>query len=200
MRRSCRQSRTRRTYRAQVPDFFAALAAAHDLDDVTGRSPDGLAERYLYSQDINYRYAFARWWGSAELTEMDGWVLLNPATGDTELRRRPTLERCIARSRDDGRSGVLILNLFAYRDTKPAGLRVAADPIGPVNDLVLAELSRAVSRTIVAWGGGGSLLGRSSAVAATLENPLCLGTTAQGEPRHPLYLPSSTPLEPWPTA
>lgn len=37
---------------------FSDLAAAYDLDNVTDRSPDGLEERYLYSQDMTYRYAF----------------------------------------------------------------------------------------------------------------------------------------------
>lgn len=180
-----------------MADALRALAAARDLADVTGTSPDGFPERYLYSRDMTYRYAFARWWGGPELQQMDGWVLLNPATGDTERRRRPTLDRCIARSRADGRSGVLILNLFAFRHTQPRALRAASDPVGPVSDVVLAALSGQVARTIVAWGGGGSLLGRSSAVAATLKDPLCLGTTARGEPRHPLYVPAFTPLVPW---
>ena len=178
-------------------DSFADLAAAHALNDVAGRSPDGLAERYLYSKDMTYRYAFARWWGGPDVTQMDGWVLLNPATGDTELRRRPTLERCIARSRADGRAGVLILNLFAYRDTNPKALATAPDPVGPANDVVLAELSAQVARTIVAWGGTGALRGRASRVGASLREPFCLGTTGQGQPRHPLYVSGSTPLQPW---
>lgn len=129
---------------------------------------------------------------------MDGWVLLNPATGDTERRRRPTLERCIARSREAGRSGVLILNLFAYRDTNPKALASASDPVGPVNDKILMKLSSQVARTIVAWGGGGSRGGRSASVAMSLKDPKCLGTTEQGQPRHPLYVPAATPLQPWP--
>lgn len=61
---------------------------------------------------MQYRYAFGRWWRHEDLESTAVWVLLNPATGDTERRRRPTLERCIAWSRADF-SGILIVNLFA---------------------------------------------------------------------------------------
>ena len=74
-----------------MDDAFAALAARHGLEDRAGTSPDGLLERYLYSPDMTYRCAFGRWWDEPDLATSDVWVLLNPATGDTEQRRRPTL-------------------------------------------------------------------------------------------------------------
>jgi hypothetical protein len=66
-----------------------------------------------------FRYAFGRWWGNTDLATTAIWVLLNPATGDTEQRHRPTLERCISRSRAAGHTGLVIVNLFAFRDTNP---------------------------------------------------------------------------------
>jgi len=183
-----------------VDDAFAALAARHGLEDRQGTSPDGLPERYLYSPDMAYRYAFGRWWGEPELATSDVWVLLNPATGDTEQRRRPTLDKCIKRSRAAGRSGLVIVNLFAYRHTDPKTLQHAADPVGPANDDVLHVLTATAPRTVVAWGGGGSLHGRSRAVAPLLDRPLCLGTTRHGEPRHPLYVPGNEQLVPWRTS
>src|SRR5450830_63106 len=102
-----------------MTDTFARLASENNLLVVDGLSPDGLAERYLYSPDMVFRYAFARWWGHADLATTAVWVLLNPATGDTERRHRPTLERCISRSRAAGFTGLVIINLFAYRDTNP---------------------------------------------------------------------------------
>lgn len=124
-------------------------------------------------------------------------MLLNPATGDTEKRRRPTLDKCIARSRAAGRSGLVIVNLFAYRHTDPKTLRRAEDPVGPANDDALRVLTTAAPRTIGAWGNGGSLHHRSAAVAPLLDSPLCLGTTGTGEPRHPLYVPGDASLVPW---
>lgn len=126
-----------------------------------GLSPKGLAERYLYSPDMAFRYAFARWWGPPDLNSTDVWVLLNAATGDTEGRARPTLARCAARSRADGRSGLLILNLFAWRHADPKLLKTAPEPVGRANDEVLQSLTRIAARTIVAWGAGGRLNGRS---------------------------------------
>lgn len=158
-----------------MDDVFAELAARHGLEDRSGVSPDGLPERYLYSPDMCYRYAFGRWWDGEDLTTSDVWVLLNPATGDTELRHRPTLEKCIARSRADGRSGVVIVNLFAYRHTDPEELERAHDPVGPANDDVLATLTAIAPRTVVAWGGGGRLLGRSWTVGPLLDQPAVPG-------------------------
>jgi len=180
-----------------VADAFDQLAGAFGLVERAGTSPDGLAERYLYSTDMTYRYAFGRWWGEPDLATTDVWVLLNPATGDTEQRRRPTLDKCIARSRSADRSGLVIVNLFAYRHTDPKALRQAADPVGPANDATLRALTGTAPRTIAAWGSHGKLHGRSRSVAPLLDRPLCLGTTLHGEPRHPLYVPGRAGLEPW---
>ena len=144
-----------------------------------------------------HRYAFGRWWGPPNPRTSDVWVLLNPATDDAELRRRPTLDRCLARSRLDSRTGVIVVNLFAHRDTSPRALKTAADPIGPANDHVLEVLTRAGALTIAAWGSGGNLYDRSSQVATLLDHPLCLGTTRLGQPRHPLYVSHETTLVPW---
>ena len=187
---------------ATVPgmaDEFEELAARLGLDDRAGTSPDGRAtERYLYSPDMTHRYAFGRWWDEPDLATTDVWVLLNPATGDTEQRRRPTLEKCVTRSRAAGRSGLVIVNLFAYRHTDPKTLQHADDPVGPANDATLRTLTVAAPRTIAAWGSHGTLHGRSRAVAPLLDRPLCLGTTQHGEPRHPLYVSSGVELAPWP--
>ncbi len=63
---------------AGTADLFAALASEHNLLDTIGTSPDGLPERYLYSRNMDYRYAFGRWWGPADPSTSDVWVLLNP--------------------------------------------------------------------------------------------------------------------------
>jgi hypothetical protein len=125
------------------------------------------------------------------------WVLLNPATGDTDKRRRQTLGRCVNWSRAAGRSGLIIVNLFAYRHTQPRMLRTVEDPIGPCNDDVLQRMTSAGARTVVAWGGTGRLRGRSAHVGPLLDSPLCLGTTRSGEPRHPSRVSSTVAFVPW---
>jgi hypothetical protein len=180
-----------------VTDTLARLASDNDLVDQVGLSPEGLAERYLYSSDMVFRYAFGRWWGNTDLATTAVWVLLNPATGDTEQRHRPTLERCISRSRAAGHTGLVIVNLFAFRDTNPRNLRTAPDAVGPANDEILRVITRAGALTIAAWGGHGRLQGRSGQVGPLLDAPMCLGTTQRGEPRHPLYVTGDTQLVPW---
>jgi hypothetical protein len=49
-----------------INDVLDELAAEHDLADSRGTSASGLPERYLYSRDIQYRYAFARWWAAED--------------------------------------------------------------------------------------------------------------------------------------
>ena len=178
-------------------DTFARLASENYLVDREGLSPEGLTEKYLYSSNMVFRYAFGRWWGNTDLATTAVWVLLNPATGDTERRRRPTLERCISRSRGTGHTGLVIVNLFAFRDTNPRNLRTAPDPIGPANDEVLRVMTTAGAQTIAAWGGHGRIDGRSTHVGPLLDSPLCLGVTQRGEPRHPLYVAEDTTLVPW---
>ncbi len=174
-------------------DPFKVLAAEHQLKDERKLSPQGLPERYLYSPDMNYRYAFGRWWGLEDLARSVVWVMLNPATGDTDGKRRPTLERAIERSREWDAHGIVVVNLFAYRSTDPRILSTVADPVGPANDDALTLLTAQAFRTVAAWGVQGGRLDRSLAVRPLLPAPLCLGTTLNGEPRHPLYVSAETP-------
>lgn len=172
------------------------FAGQHDLLYRRDASHDGPADSYVYSHDMQYRYAFARWWGGKGSLVL--WVMLNPAKGDTEQRRRPTLERCIGWSKSWGAAGLMIANLFAARHNKPAELRDTPNPIGPHNDAVLAAMSAIANRTVVAWGNRGQLHGRAAEVVQLLSRPVCLGVTTTGQPRHPLYVPGDTAVERWP--
>jgi hypothetical protein len=172
-------------------DLFGMLADECGLLDVEGLSPDGLYERYLYSPDKDFRYAFGRWWGNQSLATTTAWVGLNPATGDSEGRRRPTLDRCISWSKSWDSTGLVIVNLFGYRHTDPKVLKQAVDPVGPHNDTTLVAISNACEGTVAAWGAQGGLGDRSATVRSLLTNLDCLGTTKLGEPRHPLYVPAT---------
>ena len=167
--------------------FLKDFADRHDLHYEPKPSDDGLPEVYVYSHDMVYRYAFARWWDDQAPLVL--WVGVNPAKGDTEQRHRPTLDRCIRRSRELGAAGLIFANLFAARHNQPSGLRSTPDPIGAHNDEALAELSKIAGWTIAAWGQQDSLgHARALEVRRLLVRPLCLGVTASGDPRHPLYV------------
>lgn len=139
------------------------------------------------------------------------WVMLNPSTAD-ETADDPTIRRCIGfQSRWCGYAvpgAVEVVNLFARRATDPKELRDAVgflDLVGPYNDEHImaagAEMAETPgSRIVVAWGAQSFAKQRARVVAALLRTYgqlYCLGTTKDGSPRHPLYVPYSQPLVPW---
>lgn len=145
----------------------------------------------LFSADRRYRYLLWRTW--QESGPLVLFVGLNPSTAD-ELSNDPTIRRCIGFAKSWGARGALVGNLFSFRATKPRDLFAADEPVGEDTDAWL-EVGRAVSSTTVAcWGAHGSHLGRSQQVRPLLGAVMCLGTTNEGEPRHPLYMRADTPL------
>jgi hypothetical protein len=95
------------------------------------------------------------------------WVDINPATGDTEKRRCPTLERCVRWSIEWGAAGLIYANLFAARHTDPKALREISDPVGPHNDAVLVLIGQIADRTVVdslLSSAGGTSVFHSSAI------------------------------------
>jgi hypothetical protein len=146
-------------------------------------------DRFEYSPDRIYRWWYERRWGDGPLL---CWVGLNPGTGDTDGKPRPTLRKVVAWAKTLQLDGVLVVNLFAYRATNPKALRTtSADLVGGRNDEVLDWASSTAGRTLAAWGAGGRLARRGEAVTPMLRDPLCLGVTRHGEPRHPLYVAQS---------
>lgn len=158
---------------------------------------DEFEDSFEYSDDGLYRWWYERRWA-------DGpgfcWIGLNPSTGDTTGRPRPTLRKVVTRAKAAGLSAVTVVNLFSWRATKPADLQCAArshDVIGHRTDEVIAEASRTSPITLAAWGSHGRLVDRGRDVTGLLDDPLCLGVTASGEPRHPLYVAAGTELVPY---
>jgi hypothetical protein len=154
--------------------------------------------RAVYSDCGAYRYSLARTWDRAAGRLL--FVMLNPSTA-SEVVNDPTVERCEQRTRRLGYGGFEVTNLFAFRATDPRDLRAAAEPVGPLNDAVLARAARRAIRIVAAWGVHGAHRGRGQEVAAMLRatgRPLChLGLSKEGHPRHPLYLPYARQPEAW---
>ena len=154
-------------------------------------------DTHEYSEDKRYRWWYERRWGPGDAL---CWVGLNPSTGDTTGRARPTLGRVVDRARGWGLDAVIVVNLFSYRSTDPRALKRWAsqgDIVGGMTDDVIIEKSRRAAKTLAAWGGQGSLLRRGERVTQLLRDPLCLGRTRNGEPRHPLYARSDAPAIPY---
>ena len=146
-----------------------------------------------YSADGRYRWSFRRRFGPGGSV---CWVGLNPATGDSDGKPRPTLRKMVAWTKLWGGGEIVIVNLFAFRTTDPEALKAAArdgvDVIGSQNDEAIRAATSSAMRTVAAWGAHGRLLDRGVTVAHLLDAPVCLGLTRRGEPRHPLYVPGTT--------
>ena len=152
----------------------------------------------LYSDCERYRYALTRVWDPAGAKAL--FVMLNPSTA-TELQNDPTVERCERRARALGFGAFRVCNIFAWRETDPAKMRAAPDPVGPGNDAAIAEGCQWADRIVCAWGAHGEHLDRGRRVERLMRatgRPLHhLGLTKAGHPRHPLYISSAEAPRRW---
>ena len=157
--------------------------------------------------ESNYRYLLWREWNSSGKSIV--FVMLNPSRADATVNDR-TITRCLQFARSWGYGRLEVVNLFAYRTSKPSLLKQALErtslcakpnsapvssPIGKDNYRYIKESVARCDLTILAWGNYGIWQQQDLMVFQLLKNysPFyCLGVTKQGCPRHPLYLKSST--------
>jgi hypothetical protein len=147
----------------------------------------------ILSDCERYRYTLTREWnaGAPPLT----FIMLNPSTADATVDDR-TIRRCISFAQARGFGGLRVVNLFAFRATDPAHMKAEFDPIGPENDMHLRAALVAAkddnAPVIAAWGVDGVYKARDGDVRALAQECgvtlMCLGTTKDGHPRHPLYV------------
>ena len=154
------------------------------------------------SPDGVYRYSLGRVWSLGG--KIAAFVMLNPSTADADLDD-PTIVRCTGFAQREGCDGLIVVNLYAYRATKPEDMWAAQDNgvdiVGPENDkhianaLMLANGSG--SPVIAAWGAHGKPH-RVYAVKSMpgMENAQALSFTEAGAPGHPLYIKGDAPLLP----
>lgn len=154
-----------------------------------------------------YRYWLERRW--ADNGQPQVFVMLNPSTADATADD-PTIRRCVNYAKREGASGLIVVNLFAFRATDPKELSLMTDLgidiVGPQNAenlgmaLLTAQLYR--RRVICAWGAnahavkpGAELVQRAKDFGVELA---CLGVSKAWAPKHPLYLNTTAPLLPYP--
>lgn len=157
-----------------------------------------------------YRYRLWRWWREGPALV---WVGLNPSTADADADD-PTIRRVADFSDRAGFGGLMMVNLFALRATDPKVLLTTPHLLNdaPAIDFLKSEVMAGVANGMVvaAWGvmpahrlrlgiGGGYHMADLIRQWAG-DNLRCLGTTKDGSPRHPLYLPKSAEFVPWPAA
>jgi hypothetical protein len=153
-----------------------------------------------------YRWWLERQWAPERPRLL--FIGLNPSRADGQ-RDDPTLRRLLGFAERWGYGALEVLNLFARIGPSPALLHRAADPVGADTDAwIQARLAAQPEAALwLGWGNRGSWACRDQAVLALLQTwlaaestgrpCLCLGVTASGRPRHPLYLPGDLQPQPW---
>lgn len=153
----------------------------------------------LLSECGRYRYRLWRLWD--DLAPVMVWVMLNPSTADADVDD-PTIRKCIGFAKRQRHGGIIVVNLFAWRATKPTDLTRVPEPVGPDNDqhIVWALRAPLLASSVAGWGRPPNrrIARRADHVRHLMRihrQFMSFGRTKEGHPRHPLYLPYTTPLE-----
>lgn len=154
-----------------------------------------MSGRATFSPDRRYRTSLERRWAAGPRV---CWVLLNPSMADAQ-RDDPTLRRCIAFARSWGAGSIEVVNLFALVSSDPKRLLGEPEAVGAGNEAMVARASARADLVVAGWGNlRPALVERAAhAIRRLPADAWCLGLTAQGQPRHPLYLPAATERVPF---
>lgn len=151
----------------------------------------------------HYRWWLERVWDPRRPRLL--FIGLNPSRADGR-RDDPTLRRLVGFAGSWGYGALEVVNLFSRISPSPVVLRRVADPVGADTDAwIQARLMAHPQAALwLGWGNQGAWRGRDRAVLAQLDRwgagwrpVFCVGRTAAGHPRHPLYLPAAAEREPW---
>ena len=187
-----------------------------------------MAEKYInsgarISQCGTYRYKLWREWRGSHDPKNWRWlgkdgagenygepraclfVMLNPSTADGE-KDDATIRRCVGFAKSWNFERLEVVNLFAYRATKPrdvlARQNQREDIIGWQNSELIASAAIDAGLIVCAWGANAADLDPTNDHAETVRGWLgnqahfALGFTKDGHPRHPLYVPLDAKLVP----
>lgn len=151
-----------------------------------------MKEKTAFSKDRKYRYTLWRRWGTGK--NFVQFIGLNPSTADETLDD-PTVRRCIDFAKREGYSAMCMTNIFGFRSTDPHVLYRLSDPIGADNLHWLQEVRQEADMAVACWGNHGVIKEYGKAVFSYLQPLYTFGLTKLGQPRHPLYIRKSAPLE-----
>lgn len=145
-----------------------------------------------------FRYRLGRRWADGGKPLV--FIMLNPSTADAQ-QDDATIRRCRHFALTHGFSALEVVNLYAFRATKPVDLKRASYPVGPDNDEHIAAAVRGAGSVCVAWGANARELERPQVVLPLIRRlgaePVCLRITRSGYPQHPLMLPNVARLSPF---
>ena len=151
----------------------------------------------LFSKCRRWRYLLWRCWDGSK--PVANFLMLNPSTAD-EHKLDPSCTRARNYAERWGFGALVVTNIFAWRSTDPAALKVVENPIGRGNDRAIVQAAKQAKLVVCAWGEHGEHLGRGMTVQSILREQRIalhyLRMNASGHPAHPLYLPGTlTPAE-----
>ncbi len=90
---------------------------------------------------------------------------------------------------------MLAANLYALVSTDPQALLNNSVAVGQNADEHLKFMLELTSgKALCAWGSFRPVVFRASKVLKMVREPLCLGTNADGQPKHPLYVSYNTKM------
>lgn len=152
-----------------------------------------------FSRCRRWRYLLWRCWDEAK--PVANFLMLNPSTAD-ELKLDPSCTRARNYAERWGFGALVVTNIFGWRSTDPAALKIVDDPIGRGNDAAIVKAAKGAKLVVCAWGNHGLHAERAEGVKALLKQQRIalhvLRMNGAGQPAHPLYLPSSLKPTPWP--
>lgn len=191
------------------------------VDAVIAIGGNMIQRKTLFSDDRKFRYTLWREFypifatdGAAGKVPIEGnkshhfvmFIGLNPSTA-TETEDDPTNRRCIRFAKEWGFGAYCMTNLFAFCTAYPKVLTEAGHPIGEPgnyitvgnagfdnrNDYWLYLTGREAGLIVAAWGSFPQAVERAKTIRKMFAGKLyCLGQTANGSPKHPLYLQADT--------
>jgi hypothetical protein len=150
-----------------------------------------------YSECGRYRHWLVRSWGEPDAPFIL-WVGMNPSTAEADVDD-PTIRRELNFSRELGFTRYVKVNVMDYRATSPKIL-LTVEPRSAINLPFILKVAGEASRVVAAWG---ALPKRLRHYADEVMEGLrdrevyCMGWTAGGDPRHPLYLPKTAECVLW---
>ena len=159
---------------------------------------EGISGALFSDSERRFRYALWRIWQPSGDKLL--FIGLNPSTANG-TKDDPTIRRLIGFAKSWGFGGLFAGNLFSIVSANPDVLWLSSSvelPGGP-NDMAIKRMRELSSKVMVGWGNWGAAAGtRPGEVIAILREPVyCLKTTRSGEPGHPLYIRSTSDLEPY---
>jgi hypothetical protein len=182
---------------ASVATFLGTVPNAKERHDPGGKVRIKLRNSIkggaTFSDCGQYRPLLWRDWPEAANSGHVLWIGMNPSTADGDVDD-PTVRRECDFTAAWGFGSYRKCNVMDFRATQPkALLQPGVAPRSEINLKTIVEQARSAELVILAFGSLHKKLRHyGEDVVSTLEaegiRAMCLGVTANGSPKHPLYL------------